>query len=233
MKTCKVVIIRHGERADQFPNHPWNVSRLREERKHDTPLTNRGIQQATRSGQRLSQLNLPFHAVYSSPLTRCLQTAACLAHSLSLPVVIVVNMGKPCTYFRRCVAMKTKAKYPDLTEAESIIKAVHDDVCVGGFIEDDGMSFKQTLVNIARKETSDHKDDAESIILISGHCEAQREMARAAGERKRFPTPYCGISGFRVTVNDEDSISSTSWTMTTKPSEPATNLLEDHVRIPA
>lgn len=56
----------------------------------DIPLDAAGIQQARRAAQSLTGID----AIYSSPLSRCRQTAAIIGESLSLPVAIFSELSE-------------------------------------------------------------------------------------------------------------------------------------------
>ena len=90
-------VARHGERADYAVSagDNWQLSAYAAEHGGwDPPLTGNGVQQAAAMGvglkERLEQLALPpVTRVFSSPLTRCLQTAAAAAASMGLSEIAV------------------------------------------------------------------------------------------------------------------------------------------------
>ena len=80
--TGSIFAVRHGERADHADGN-WHETA---ERPHDPPLTPLGLEQAASTGLALSTERVD--AVYSSPFTRCMQTASAIAkhHGLRLRV---------------------------------------------------------------------------------------------------------------------------------------------------
>jgi probable phosphoglycerate mutase len=69
MARTQVIIVRHGQTQ-------WNVRKIRQGHL-DSPLTDRGVEQAKALGQRLAQET--FSALYSSDLGRAVQTAQMIA----------------------------------------------------------------------------------------------------------------------------------------------------------
>lgn len=74
-----VLLIRHGE-------NEWVSSGKLAGRTPNVHLNERGFQQAQAIARYLA--NQPIHAVYSSPMERCLETAKPLADALELPVQV-------------------------------------------------------------------------------------------------------------------------------------------------
>lgn len=77
MESCKLIVIRHGETE-------WNVKGVWQGQKN-SPLTERGLQQADAVGLRLSKLQID--KIYSSDLGRCLRTALPAATALGKEVI--------------------------------------------------------------------------------------------------------------------------------------------------
>jgi len=75
----KVILVRHGETD-------WNLSRRIQGGNSDTPLNQRGRQQAEGLALRLKQEKI--QAIYSSPLQRARDTAQAIARYHQLPVEI-------------------------------------------------------------------------------------------------------------------------------------------------
>lgn len=74
---CEVLLIRHGRSADVVPGSPESA---------DPPLHTLGVQQAGLLADRLRSKAI--HAVYSSQLSRAMQTAAPLAAERGLDVAV-------------------------------------------------------------------------------------------------------------------------------------------------
>ncbi|MBN2549253.1 MAG: histidine phosphatase family protein [Anaerolineales bacterium] len=78
-ESCSLILVRHGQTE-------WNrVERFRG--RADVPLNKTGLAQAEATGQRVAAQWNPV-AVYSSPLSRALQTAEAIAKHFNLPVQV-------------------------------------------------------------------------------------------------------------------------------------------------
>jgi broad specificity phosphatase PhoE len=105
MAMTKVYLVRHGQTA-------WNVGEVFRGRA-DIPLDETGKKEARLAGEALKDANL--HAVYTSPLSRSMETAENIAkfHNLSvtpLNAIIDINYGEWEGMSRQDV----EEKYPDL-----------------------------------------------------------------------------------------------------------------------
>lgn len=78
MKVTTIILVRHGETA-------WNREHLFRGLK-DIPLNDNGREQARRTAEALQ--DLPVRAVYSSPLSRALETAGAIARVNGLTPVV-------------------------------------------------------------------------------------------------------------------------------------------------
>lgn len=83
----KVYIARHGERLD-FVDRIWHETAANP---YDPPLTANGKQQATELGLKLASLNIS--SVYSSPFTRCVNTASNAAAQISPGLKVQIEPG--------------------------------------------------------------------------------------------------------------------------------------------
>ena len=83
-------VVRHGQRADQADGEWW----LTAARPADPPLTDLGLQQAAATGEALAPLASAASVIYSSPFTRCVQTAAQIANKLGLRIRIEPGIGE-------------------------------------------------------------------------------------------------------------------------------------------
>ncbi|MGH9185951.1 MAG: histidine phosphatase family protein [Acidimicrobiales bacterium] len=77
----QLLLIRHGESAPVVPGAPGS---------DDAPLSDLGREQATKLADRLAAKHLA--AVYSSPLTRAIDTARALAQPRGLRVVVIPDL---------------------------------------------------------------------------------------------------------------------------------------------
>ena len=85
-------VVRHGERIDHVDSHWAQTS----DRPQDPPLTNEGKKMAVRLGQYLTTehptpIDPKDCVIYTSPLTRCVESAHHLAEGLGYPVPIILE----------------------------------------------------------------------------------------------------------------------------------------------
>ena len=83
-----ITAVRHGQRADHA-GHKWHETA---ERPHDPPLTEFGKRQAAATGAALRSERVD--AVYSSPFTRCMETAAAIAKEHGLQIRVEPGIGE-------------------------------------------------------------------------------------------------------------------------------------------
>ena len=69
----RFIFLRHGEAEHNVAFHKEGASVFKEEAYRDAKLTAKGIEQAIEAAKALSSLKI--EAIWSSPLTRCIQTA--------------------------------------------------------------------------------------------------------------------------------------------------------------
>ncbi len=73
MPCPKFIFVRHGEAEHNVAFHEVGAAAFTDTKYRDAPLTQKGIEQAKATGQALAEL--PILDIWSSPLTRCIQTA--------------------------------------------------------------------------------------------------------------------------------------------------------------
>lgn len=228
--SVKVVLIRHGERADKVPQDPWNLKRL--PRPRDPPLTSCGHGQARMAASSLFDDGYDQHSptvIYCSPMTRCLHTAAPIAASLNVPIHVVYALAKPCKYFRVMHRARMIPDIPKPDEMVSIIRDAHQSARLSLYTPDDGTSFKDTVERLARHTVAAQQQFSSQLsqptLIIIGHSEAQVELARYSGIPIRV-APFCGRAAFKLEChpasNGNDVVTETlplsKWTMTESPS---------------
>ncbi|KAF8360284.1 hypothetical protein PRIPAC_87207 [Pristionchus pacificus] len=86
-----IYTVRHGERMDNV-DKTWKMSRKEKgEIWDDPPLTDRGLKQASETGEYLS--SLPITAVFVSPFTRTIQTATQILNQFNSPPPMYIEPG--------------------------------------------------------------------------------------------------------------------------------------------
>jgi broad specificity phosphatase PhoE len=109
----EIWLVRHAQTD-------WNVAR-RYQGHSDIPLNETGWQQARELAGTIQAVNKPFQAVFSSPLSRAMQTAGVVAQCLRLPLhaeprIKEGNMGD----WEGMLADDIHQHYPDLLEARKL-----------------------------------------------------------------------------------------------------------------
>jgi broad specificity phosphatase PhoE len=77
----KLFILRHGHRLDQADVPAWRASARYAENTSDTPLTAIGETNSANAGAELCAFLPEIERIYTSPMTRCVQTAEFVAKS--------------------------------------------------------------------------------------------------------------------------------------------------------
>lgn len=105
-----IILVRHGQTA-------WNEPGERIRGQSDVPLSEEGIAQA-RATARYIAARWPLTAVYSSPLSRAMETARAIADAQGLPVhplpgLLDLGFGE----WEGLTIAEVRARYPDLWQA--------------------------------------------------------------------------------------------------------------------
>eukprot|EP00931_Biecheleriopsis_adriatica_P048811 TRINITY_DN28203_c0_g1_i1.p1 TRINITY_DN28203_c0_g1~~TRINITY_DN28203_c0_g1_i1.p1 ORF type:complete len:405 (-),score=77.61 TRINITY_DN28203_c0_g1_i1:3-1190(-) len=91
----RVVVLRHGERADQATPQAWYRSELGRRYPFDPPLTHRGRMQASEVAKELDKAyGRDFELVISSPFIRCIETAVVICKQLDLGLCVDRELGE-------------------------------------------------------------------------------------------------------------------------------------------
>ena len=72
----KIYLVRHGQDQD-------NANKILNGRR-DTPLTEKGLEQAQELAEKIKETGISFSAAYSSPLKRAYKTASTITNALGL-----------------------------------------------------------------------------------------------------------------------------------------------------
>jgi broad specificity phosphatase PhoE len=140
-----------------------------------------------------------FSAVYSSPLVRCLQTAAAIARELGgLPLVANSALSACAQKVRVAGAAGRPVSYASPAELQAVATGLTlhlDGMQPHG--DDDGLhgldAFRSAVERIARE------DPGAGGVLVVTHREGIRELDRLCGEG-RMATPYCVVHEYDFDV---------------------------------
>eukprot|EP01097_Dermamoeba_algensis_P000565 TRINITY_DN1196_c0_g1_i1.p1 TRINITY_DN1196_c0_g1~~TRINITY_DN1196_c0_g1_i1.p1 ORF type:complete len:181 (-),score=25.41 TRINITY_DN1196_c0_g1_i1:266-808(-) len=83
-------VVRHGERIDMV-DQTWEKTAAEPD---DPPLTERGILQARKTGQKLRTEPHKIEHIFCSPFLRCLQTATEIAEELDLQIKVEYGLSE-------------------------------------------------------------------------------------------------------------------------------------------
>jgi len=193
---CEVFLVRHGERVDEVRGEEkktWLAS-LKDGNEHfDPPLTLRGRAQAASSARMLrAKLSgpAPVDVIFSSPLQRCVCTAAPFAEAFGVPIQIVHGLGECCAALSSRNS-SSKLRWNRLLPLESLQR-----LCPGvAFVKVD--STTETFLGRDSTCLGRLARGRPRIIAVS-HRESIRELAsHRAGYSARLPTPYACVAVFR------------------------------------
>ena len=95
MKTKTIYLVRHGFRYDQTENNTWNSSERFIENPLDTPLAEEGKKEIQKL---LPHIDDKIDFIYSSPMTRCIETALEIQKKLNVPIRIENGLTEPWTH---------------------------------------------------------------------------------------------------------------------------------------
>lgn len=181
----KVVLVRHGKTK-------WNEEG-RYQGKVDVPLSAEGAEQARKVG--LALKHLPVKAVYSSPLSRCVETAKEIARHHSLEVVQVeelkeINHGE----WEGMLAKEVERKYPELLrlwkEKPAVVKMPGEG---GESLQDVYERVTRALKEILSKHSED-----ELVVVVSHDATNKVAMCHFLGVDLNkfwaFKQANCGIT---------------------------------------
>lgn len=193
---CEVFLVRHGERVDEVRGEEkkaWLAS-LKDGNEHfDPPLTLRGRAQAASSAHMLRAKlagTAPVDVIFSSPLQRCVCTAAPFAEAFGVPIQIVHGLGECCAALSsRNTA--SKSRWNRLLPLENLQR-----LCPGvSFVNVD--STREAFLGRDSTCLGRLARGRPRIIAVS-HRESIRALAsHRAGCSARLPTPYTCVAVFR------------------------------------
>eukprot|EP00449_Zooxanthella_nutricula_P031222 CAMPEP_0198493564 /NCGR_PEP_ID=MMETSP1462-20131121/4096_1 /TAXON_ID=1333877 /ORGANISM="Brandtodinium nutriculum, Strain RCC3387" /LENGTH=332 /DNA_ID=CAMNT_0044222261 /DNA_START=115 /DNA_END=1109 /DNA_ORIENTATION=+ len=192
---CEVFVVRHGERLDEVPG-PERDRWMRAcgERSFDPPLTARGQRQAFDSARmlfvRLQAVPKPFDVIYTSPLQRCVSTAAAFAEVFGLPMRVVPALGECCAALRAKNKL-SQPRWERLMTPEDLSR-----LCpTVTFLEPD--TVPDELYLSAAATCAGRLARGRERLLVVTHREGIRSLAaRKAHVPGRAPAPLAGVGHF-------------------------------------
>ena len=94
VSTGNVYVMRHGERQDMIDS-AWTSTA---ERAWDPPLSQFGVEQASKRGQEFASSGMRIDAVLCSPFERCIQTSCALMRTYGLPASKLIVDARLCEW---------------------------------------------------------------------------------------------------------------------------------------
>lgn len=86
-----ICLVRHGDRLDSNNYDEWQSTPRYKENCHDTPLSELGFAEILKHNGHIPKVDY----IYSSPMTRCVQTALQLQTFLNVPIRIEYGITEP------------------------------------------------------------------------------------------------------------------------------------------
>lgn len=86
-----ICLVRHGDRLDTMNYEEWQNNPRYKENGHDTPLSELGFAEILKLNGHIPAVDY----IYSSPMTRCVQTALQLQSFLDVPIRIEYGLTEP------------------------------------------------------------------------------------------------------------------------------------------
>jgi broad specificity phosphatase PhoE len=196
----RVFLVRHAMRADEAPQEPAGVPK-KVYQNHDPPLAKLGEEQACQAARHIvgtlsKTFNIP--SVYTSPYSRCVQTAYPLAKQLQASLVVEPALGVCANSFVKCQANARALPAPPSTLAELKLSMPDIALEVAGVLPECEEAFLPALERIARKSAA----SSQQATLAVTHREGIRMLDRHCGETERMSTPYCVVHEYEFNAKD-------------------------------
>ena len=86
-----ICLVRHGDRLDTNNYEEWQNSPRYKENSHDTPLSELGFAEILKHKGHIPEVDF----IYTSPMTRCVQTALQLQSFLNVPIRLEYGITEP------------------------------------------------------------------------------------------------------------------------------------------
>ena len=164
--------VRHGEALHNIAFHLEGSSAFKDERNRDARLTGKGVEQAIDVAKALSSLKVV--AIWSSPLTRCIQTAEeifeevdCTPRDLHLHDNLLERLGNGHLMNERRSKAVLKEEFP-LWDSTNV-----PDLPAFWSKHESDYSLRQRMFMLIMLLTDIYSDcDEDSHLLIVGHSDA-------------------------------------------------------------
>ena len=174
----KLYFVRHGQSQ-------WNVEN-RICGSMDSPLTDKGRREALESGKKILEEGIKVDIIYSSPLSRALETARIISSVISVPLVVDDRIREQAFGEWEGVSPRNKEEFQKAKECfvksynggESMMKCAHR---VYGFL-DEVLSKDKTCLMVAHNGIS-------RFVYSYFHDMSNKEFAS-------FSVPNCSITVF-------------------------------------
>ena len=170
----KFVFIRHGEAVHNVAFHTEGPSAFLDPKYADAPLTEKGILEARSAGVKLASLN--FIDIWSSPLTRCIQTSMEIFEEIDAQHInLHDNLLERQDYREKCNSRKLKS---DLLKEFAICKmgSLPDFPSVW-ISPENNYAMHQRMYMMVILLANMYEDEGESShILIVSHAQAIAEF---------------------------------------------------------
>eukprot|EP01060_Flectonema_neradi_P027620 TRINITY_DN3721_c0_g5_i1.p1 TRINITY_DN3721_c0_g5~~TRINITY_DN3721_c0_g5_i1.p1 ORF type:complete len:984 (+),score=154.50 TRINITY_DN3721_c0_g5_i1:77-3028(+) len=195
---CEMLILRHAERTDRVLDYRGTL--FFPENSDDCEITKDGRSQAKKSGEYLASTSSipPISHIYSSPFTRCVQTACEVALQLSIPS-IRIEPGLSEFFGARLFHTSPTLNTPSQVERYVNSKGLAVDYSTAPEepqlppYPETGKGAKNRVIDVADALRKRHAD-SKSILLVT-HSHALVEISNSAKSGTVNPRPgYCGLT---------------------------------------
>lgn len=170
----KFIFLRHGEATHNVAFHVEGAAAFKNEANRDARLTEKGVEQAKAAAEALSSLKI--RAIWSSPLTRAIQTAIEVfeqvdCHQLCLHDNLLERLGNGHVMNERKPKKELKEAYPSWN-----VSYMPERPCFWEEYEND-YALRQRMFMIIMLIADIYQDIPESQhILIVGHSDAIKSL---------------------------------------------------------
>ncbi|MDH5301882.1 MAG: histidine phosphatase family protein [Gammaproteobacteria bacterium] len=182
--TTRICIIRHGETD-------WNREK-RIQGQLDIPLNDTGRAQAL--AMAFNAAHHTFSAIYSSDLSRALDTAKALASRESLEVIVSEQLRERHYGILQSVTKdEAKTKHPQ-AHARYAVRDLHYDFETGESL----LAFSQRVITIFNELASRHRKQQIAVICHAGVLDVlyRHATGRSLESARDFAVPNCALNWF-------------------------------------